>query len=179
MPERFASDVQFVRQGTCHVSATDAMILSTVLGSCVAACLHDPIARVGGMNHVLLPDDASGSERNARYGVNLMEQLINEMLKHGAIKRKIVAKVFGGANVSIGGSTIGARNGAFVKTFLAREGIACIAESLGGDRARRVRFWPRTGRASQLLLNPADVDRDIRPARVPAPPRQDEPEIWG
>lgn len=173
--------VRHVSQGTFLVASDPGTIFSTVLGSCVAACLHDPTLRIGGMNHFLLPSDASGTSGHARFGVNLMEQLINELFKHGALKSRLIAKVFGGANVAIGGSTVGARNGAFVKSFLEREGIACVAESLGGDRARRLRFRPFDGRVSQLLINPAEVRSELSPPPRPTPPpvHQEEPEIWG
>ncbi len=132
------------------------------------------------MNHFLLPSDVNGGGENSRYGVNLMEQLINELLKLGAAKTSMVAKVFGGANVAVGGSTVGARNGEFVKAFLECEGIQCMAASLGGERARRIRFWPASGRASQLLLNPADVGNEIAPVRpiIASDTSSVEPEIW-
>lgn len=171
---------KFVSQSTYRVGDDPGEIFSTVLGSCVAACLHDPVRRIGGMNHFLLPARTGGGSPDLRYGVNLMERMINDLLKRGSRKQDLVAKVFGGANVAVGGSTVGARNSSFVRSFLEREGIECVARSLGGDRARRIRFWPHTGRASQLLLNPSEVQTELATPVQPVPaasPGQDT-EIW-
>ena len=170
----------YVRQATFKVSKEPGTILSTTLGSCVAACLHDPVAAIGGMNHFLLPSDESGKSESSRYGVNLMEQLINEMLKAGASKLNIVAKVFGGANVTVGGSTVGARNGDFVKSFLSREGIPCLASSLGGDCPRKIRFWPITGRVSQMQLSVDAIETEMVPMSDPQTKAfANDTEIWG
>ncbi len=181
MPTDSSEKIEFVGQATYRCTEDPTVVYSTVLGSCVAACLHDPISRVGGMNHFLLPDGAGGGGSNDRYGVNLMERLINDMLKLGAYKKHIIAKVFGGAHVAVQGSTVGDRNGVFIREFLEREQIECVAASLGGDRARRIRFWPESGKASQMLLHPTDVRTELATPIVPAPPPvdDDEPEIWG
>ena len=139
-------------QGDRYISGDPDEVLTTVLGSCIAACIRDPVARVGGMNHFLLPEGA-GDDRNAeRYGVNAMELLINGLLKRGASRRNLEAKIFGGANVMAGLSNVGTRNAEFARLYLAEEGIPLIGASTGGDLPRRVRYWPVTGRASQLAL---------------------------
>lgn len=157
-----------VHQGQFKIGNSPDVVLTTVLGSCVSACLHDPDARVGGMNHFLLPDGIGvGASEETRYGVHLMELLLNALLHAGAQRQRINAKVFGGARVVAGLSDIGARNAEFVERFLKAEGIPIVAQSLKGDKARRLQFWPATGRTRQLLLS-APVS-DQRPMPVPKP----------
>ncbi|MEZ5996977.1 MAG: chemotaxis protein CheD [Hyphomonadaceae bacterium] len=157
-------------QGEYLVVSEPHIILTTILGSCVATCLWDPVAAVGGMNHFLLPGDESdaGSEQ-VKYGVNAMELLINGLLQKGALRGRLQAKLFGGANVIQNLSDVGAKNVEFARKFLRLEGIPCVAESLGGDRARRIRFWPTTGRAGQMLLDSTHVDVVKAERRAPAP----------
>ncbi|MES1199520.1 MAG: chemotaxis protein CheD [Pseudomonadota bacterium] len=159
--------VHHVVQGEYAILDDANVVLSTILGSCVATCLYDPLARVGGMNHFLLPGEGAASGESMKYGVNAMELLINGMLQRGATRNRLEAKLFGGAHVIDNLNDIGAQNAAFAERFLRMESIRVIASSLGGVSARRVRFWPATGRASQLLLERADVFREER--RVPAP----------
>ncbi len=139
-------------QGEFHASC-DAVVLSTILGSCVAVCLHDPGSGIGGMNHFLLPEGRDAHDaRSERYGVNAMEQLINALLRLGARRGGLVAKAFGGANMSPRLSPIGDANACFTREFLSSEGIPCLAESYGGMNARRVLFWPATGKAQQMIV---------------------------
>lgn len=131
--------------------------LSTVLGSCVAACLHDREAGVAGMNHFMLPDDgepgASFGARDAaesmRYGAYAMDVLIRELLRAGARRDRIKAKVFGGGAVLANMTTlnIGDRNADFVLRYLGNERIEVAAQDLRGPHARRVCFVPATGKA--------------------------------
>ena len=165
-----------VPQGTHAVSTDPEVVMTTVLGSCVATCLFDTEAGVGGMNHFLLPDGGDAAASGRVYGVNLMELLINGLLRRGADRRRMIAKLFGGANVIVDNSTVGRRNAAFARTFLAEEGIRCTAHSLGGKSARRIRFWPTSGRVTQLML---DADPSVIGER-PAPPAPEggEIELW-
>ncbi len=140
-----------VIQGEYKVVSEPDVVLSTVLGSCVAACLRDPEAGVGGMNHFLLPGASPGQEGD-RYGAYLMELLINGLLKRGARRERIEAKLFGGARMVKGLSDIGAQNSAFAKQFLLNEGIRVLAENLGGNNGRKLEFYPVSGRARQILL---------------------------
>jgi len=143
-----------VVQGEFYVSDDAEVILSTILGSCVAACINDQKANVGGMNHFLLPDgEGSDSELSVRYGSNSMELLINGLLKLGARRDRLQAKLFGGAQMNNNGFKIGERNSKFARDFLNREGITCISESLGGTNARRLRYCPTTGGAQQKFVN--------------------------
>lgn len=134
------------------------LALSTVLGSCVAACLYDPLLGVGGMNHFMLPDAAPG-DSSARYGVHAMELLVNGLLKHGAARARIQAKVFGGGNVLPGMTLdpIGTRNARFVLEYLAAERIPVLAQDLGDVHPRKVCFFVRTGRTLVKRL-PAAVE---------------------
>jgi chemotaxis protein CheD len=143
-----------VMQGEYCVSDDRDVILTTILGSCVAACMRDPEAQVGGMNHFLLPggDDRSQSRSVESYGVHLMELLVNDLLRHGARRERLEAKLFGGSATMQGLCDIGALNSQFAERFLRYEGIAYVGGSLGGDRGRRIQFWPTSGRARQAAL---------------------------
>jgi chemotaxis protein methyltransferase CheR len=124
--------------------------VSTLLGSCIAACLYDPNAGIGGMNHFMLPTGVGSDNDSARYGINAMELLINEIMKHGGDRRRLQAKVFGGAKViDIEGATlnVGLRNAEFVRNFLSTESIPIVSEYLGGTSGLKVRFQTHTGRA--------------------------------
>lgn len=156
-----------VVQGEYRVSDEPGLMMTTTLGSCVAACLFDVRRGLGGMNHFLLPDrpgslDAAG-EASHRYGVHLMELLINGLLAKGASRAHLQAKVFGGACITIGLTDAGARNTAFVERFLRHEGIPLVGGSLAGKRGRRVQFWPASGRARQMLCDPVEA----APLRAP------------
>jgi chemotaxis protein CheD len=151
-----------VLQGEYQVACAENVVLATVLGSCVAACMRDPEASVGGMNHFLLPGDG-GAHDGERYGAYLMELLINGLLKKGAQRERIEAKLFGGARMLEGLSDIGSQNAAFARNFLKDEGIRVIAENLGGVRRRRIEFFPISGRARQILL-PRNSDPNDRAA---------------
>lgn len=137
-----------ILQGQSQVSAQPLAEFSTLLGSCVATCLFDPVAQVGGMNHFLLaepPAAACRADFDEHYGVYLMEVLINDMLAHGAAKARLRAHLYGGANLNAGLERIGLRNGEFARQFLTHEGITIAREDLGGIHARRVDFRPARG----------------------------------
>lgn len=138
-------------QGEYYVSGDPGVVVSTLLGSCVAACLHDPMARVGGINHFLLPGDMG--RESERVAVHLMELLVNALLKAGASRDRLEAKLFGGAKSFAGLKDIGASNSAFAKSFLQREGIAVIGGSTGGGIGRRLEYWPALGRVRQKMMN--------------------------
>ncbi len=154
---------QTVLPGYHAVTGQAGLALVTLLGSCVAACIRDPALGFGGLNHFLLPGDVGVDQKSARYGIHAMEVLINDILKAGGVKGRLEAKVFGGANVIdlSAEETVGDRNARFVAEYLRREGIRIVASDLGGDRARRVFFFPDTGRASVLKL-PASDNRRLR-----------------
>lgn len=146
-----------VIQGQHHVDTDPDTVITTILGSCVAACLWDPVANVGGMNHFLLPGDGHGKQPASsvdaqRYGVNLMELLLNDLFRHGAIKSRLKAKLFGGAAIVKGLTDIGALNVTFAEKFLREEGIELVGGSVGGVYGRRIQFWPVGGRARQAFM---------------------------
>ena len=149
-----------VIQGDFAVSNDPQVMLTTILGSCVAACMHDPEAGVGGMNHFLLPGgrQAKPGPDSRRYGVQSMELLLNALYSIGARRERLQVRLFGGARVIEGLSDIGAQNAAFAEQFLKDEGICLTGGSLGGDRARRVQFWPVSGRARQALVAQGAVE---------------------
>ncbi len=157
IPEIENSDVTHFRQihvvqGAYEATGDPEIVLTTILGSCVCTCLTDPIARVGGMNHFLLPDGEDLSFGKMRYGLHAMELLINELLKIGAKRQRLEAKLFGGAGMHGGLGKIGQANGEFALKFLETESIKLVGRSLGGTQARRVRYWPTIGKAQQLFI---------------------------
>ncbi len=140
-------------QGDFAVSADPLAVMSTVLGSCVAVCLFDESAKIGGMNHFLLAGDDDTASTDLKYGVNAMELLINKLLRGGADRHRLRAKLFGGARMTRHARDIGASNAAFAQSFLDGEGLPCLSQSLGGTQARRVVFTPTTGAARMLQIS--------------------------
>jgi chemotaxis receptor (MCP) glutamine deamidase CheD len=132
------------------VASATPLLLQTLLGSCVAVCLRDPVASVGGMNHILLPGPCEGDQLPSRCGVHAMELLINAIMQEGGDRRKLVAKAFGAGNImaSLQSPTIGEQNAAFVRSFLAAEGFPLVAQRLGGLRPVQVDFRTHTGKAT-------------------------------
>ncbi|WP_018988459.1 chemoreceptor glutamine deamidase CheD [Aromatoleum toluclasticum] len=158
--------------GGYYVSGRDLAVV-TVLGSCVSACIYDPVARIGGMNHFMLPECGGDPGRqlspSARYGAYAMEVLINRLLGLGAERYRLLAKVFGGARVLQGVTDIGRRNAAFALAYLRRERIAVVASDLGGVLPRKLYFFTQTGRVLLKELRSADqetvIAREDRHAR--------------
>ncbi len=145
------------------------MLLVTVLGSCVAACIRDPMSGIGGMNHFMLPEGGDTQDPlsvSARYGGYAMEMLINQLLRLGASRARLEAKVFGGAAVLRGFTTlnVGASNGEFVLDYLDRENIRLVSQDLLGLHPRKVYYFPSSGRVlvKKLLSvhNNTIVDRE-------------------
>jgi chemotaxis protein CheD len=143
----FQYDAVKVLPGEYFVSNEDLVIM-TVLGSCIAACIWDGRARTGGMNHFMLPD-GDGADGSGRYGSYAMELLINEMLKLGARRETMQAKVFGGGQVMAGFTTmnVGERNTQFVIDYLATERIPIVSQDVLDIHPRKVCFFPVTGKA--------------------------------
>lgn len=147
-------DIVKIFSGDWYVSTKGGEMLATILGSCVSACIRDPIARVGGMNHFLLPGDENDSTMSdsARYGVFAMESLINGILKTGGRKERFEIKVFGGGNVINNSARIGSKNARFIRDFLHKEGFHISSEDLEGDHPRRLHYFPDTGKVMMRLL---------------------------
>ena len=164
----FYMDTTFNRKGVKLLPneffvTTEDLVLSTVLGSCVAACIHDRTAGIGGMNHFMLPDDSDATRAAAdaiRYGGYAMEVLLNELLKGGARRERLEAKVFGGAAVLAGMTTlnIGDRNSEFVRRYLALEKVRVTAEDLQGSHPRKVAFLPGTG---QVMVKKLRLQQEV------------------
>jgi chemotaxis protein CheD len=181
--------VTTVLQGDCLVSGDADLTYSTVLGSCISACIRDTSANVGGMNHFLLAEP-SGAARDrygasARYGAFAMEQLINKVLTHGSGKKiNLEIKVFGGGLINGALTDIGSKNIEFLRDFLAAEGYKAVSEDLGGTFARRVMFKPHSGRAFvKRLDNLAGqniVREELAVAKRPIvrPPVEDDIELF-
>jgi len=156
-----------VAQGEMKVSDERDVVLTTVLGSCVAACFYDPVAQIGGINHYLLADgNASDPASMQRYGVYAMEVLINAMLARGAARSRMRTRIFGGATMRAGFRDIGGANIAFARQFLRDERIALVGEDVGGTQARRVEFRAAVGLARCRSV----VDTAPPPIVVRAPP---------
>ena len=161
-----------ILQGEARASGDDRLVMSTVLGSCVATCLYDPVARIGGMNHYLLAKPVAETTCNdSSYGLFLMELLINEMLKLGADKTRMKARIYGGANMAAGLGTIGTTNAQFARQFLQDEAIPTVFEDLEGNCARRIDFRPSTGqvRARHVTAERSPAGSDDAPVRDKPP----------
>jgi chemotaxis protein CheD len=145
----FGAEAVKVLPGEYFVTTTD-MLLVTVLGSCVSACIRDKTKGIGGMNHFMLADsgEAGPNSSSARYGTYAMEILINHLIKLGARRDSLEAKIFGGGRVmaALSSSNVGERNCSFVLDFLRTEGIPVSARDLLDVYPRKVYFFPNTGR---------------------------------
>ncbi len=135
--------------GQYHAS-NNPIVITTLVGSCVAACLYDPVHRVGGMNHILLPGkaDLSKFDAPARYGINAMELLINRIMNLGGKRRFLKAKVFGGGHLLPAISRengMGLKNAEFVLEFLRNESIKIVSQDVGGTVSRRIIFHADSG----------------------------------
>lgn len=152
--------------GEYYVTVHGEMI-TTVLGSCVSACIRDRKLGIGGMNHFMLPhsDRFSGTSapsKAARYGSYAMEKLINDILKNGGSKQNLEVKLFGGGRVLTHMTDIGASNIRFVREFLQFEGVGVVAEDLGGHYPRKVIYFPDSGRARVKKLRNQHNDTIVR-----------------
>ena len=147
--------------GEFYVTRKTDEVLVTVLGSCVAACIRDPAAGIGGMNHFMLPQHKSGNwgqdAQSARFGNFAMEKLINELIKAGAVRDRLEVKVFGGGNVTDTTNAVGTDNADFALRYLQAEGLRCAAQDLGGTLPRRIHYYPSTGRVVRKLLGASDT----------------------
>jgi chemotaxis protein CheD len=153
--------------GEFYLTKETNEVLVTVLGSCVSACIRDPIAGVGGMNHFMLPHHRSGAWGNdlksTRFGNFAMEKLPNELIKAGCVRERMEIKVFGGGNVTDTSNAVGSDNAEFILAYLRAEGLRSAATDLGGRRPRRIHYYPATGRVVRRLLGVSErysIDRE-------------------
>lgn len=163
---RFGNDAVKVLPGEYFVH-TDDLLIMTTLGSCIAVCLWDRGQRIGGLNHFMLPE---GAGSDGRYGSFAMELLINEMLRQGAARHALEAKVFGGAQVIAGMDTInvGERNTRFVLEYLQTERIPIVSRDVLDIHPRKVCFMPVSGRVVVKRLLPTDAAALVRQDRAAA-----------
>ena len=147
-----------VLQGDYYVTNRKDEVLTTVLGSCIAACVRDPWWGVGGMNHFLLPAEGGSVDvavsTRLRYGAYAMEQLINDVLSRGGRRDRLEIKLFGGGNVVAGLGGVGHRNADFIERYMGTEGFRIAASHLRGTLPRKVQYTPRTGRVRMRELDP-------------------------
>jgi len=155
----FKNDAVKILPGEYFVHHEDMLIMTT-LGSCIAACLWDRQARIGGMNHFMLPDGGAGGTDSGRYGSYAMELLINELLKRGASRATLEAKVFGGGQVISGMNTmnVGERNTGFVLDYLKTERIPVLSKDVMDVYPRKVCFLPASGKAMVKRLAPSNPE---------------------
>ncbi len=143
--------------GEFYVTAHNEAI-TTILGSCISACVRDPKAGLGGMNHFMLPISNSASPVQqadaARYGNFAMEQMINDILRNGGSRQNLEIKIFGGGRVMRGVTDVGKKNINFVREYIALEKLKLLAEDVGGNYPRKVMYQPKTGKVKmKKLLN--------------------------
>ncbi len=147
--------------GEYYVTRSDEAI-TTVLGSCISACIRDPLLRIGGMNHFMLPEDNSVRDTSSpvvlstRYGSHAMESLINSLLKLGGLRDRFEIKIFGGGRVLAAMTDIGARNIEFVKEYLNLEKLHIDAHDVGGEQPRKVIYFPNEGKVRVRKLRPIE-----------------------
>lgn len=153
------STVVQIFQGDCYITNNPREMLTTILGSCVAACIRDPISGWGGMNHFLLPESSDGAGKalsevsvSMRYGSYAMEQLINAILTRGALRENLEIKLFGGANVLRTMWGIGHANAEFVEQYLKNEGLRVAASHLRGNSPRKIQYFPVSGKVRMREL---------------------------
>jgi chemotaxis protein CheD len=166
-----------VHQGRFIVGGAPDLVLTTVLGSCVAACVYDPVLGIGGMNHFLLPgreqNDAAAGDVSGpalRDGSYAMELMINEIFKRGGKARNLLVKLFGGAKVVANLSDVGSFNAEFALKYVRSEGFELVSSDLMGFSARRVQFWPASGRARVYQIPQSNLvglgKSDLMPAET-------------
>ena len=160
--------------GEYYVTINDESIV-TVLGSCVSACIRDRVFGIGGMNHFMLPEDSSAGEgswamggKAARFGGFAMEQMINDILKNGGLRKNLEVKIFGGGKVIKNMSTmdVGQRNINFVKEYIKTEGLTLLSEDVGNIYPRKVIYFPASGRVRVKKLrnmhNNTVIEREMK-----------------
>ncbi len=152
--------------GEWRVGRRQDDMVTTMLGSCIAACIHDPVAGVGGMNHFLLPGKPGDGDTGvaARYGAVAMDGLLAAVVEAGGWRERLEVKLFGGARLIDSGHDIGAENAAFALDYVTQAGVRLTGRDLGGTLGRRVMFFPATGRAYRRFLLPdmAGVEGEVR-----------------
>lgn len=160
---RFQATAVRVLPGEHYVTNDPTEMIITILGSCVAACIRDPLIGAAGMNHFMLPASDTGEwgqvSAAMRYGNYAMEMLINDLMRRGARRERLEIKVFGGGHIGSMKSDVGEQNARFVLEYLKSEGLKPVAVDLGGDSARRIHYFPANGSVKRLALKRVDASR--------------------
>ncbi|MCF6234813.1 MAG: chemoreceptor glutamine deamidase CheD [Gammaproteobacteria bacterium] len=155
--------------GEYYVTVENEVIV-TVLGSCISACIRDPVFGVGGMNHFMLPEGdqemiAQGATAATRYGNHAMEQLINDILKHGGSRKNLEVKIFGGGKVLAQMTDVGDKNIRFITEYIATEGLKLVASDVGNIYPRKVYYFPLSGKVRMKKLrsihNNTVIEREV------------------
>lgn len=158
---RSGSRFSTIKQGEFLVSNAPEDRFVCVLGSCIAACFFDPVARVGGMNHFLLPGRDPGATGEVKYGAHAMEQLVNAMLRSGAARNRLQVSIFGGAKVIKSAGQIGANNAQFARDFVLQERFRLLQTDVSGQFGRRLTFSPAIGTTKvEVLRTDAPLPRE-------------------
>ena len=150
---------------------TEQEMITTVLGSCIAACIRDKVFGVGGMNHFMLPEHSDNhrgawehTKANAatRFGTYAMEHLVNDILKQGGRRENLEVKLFGGGQVLRISSNIGGKNAAFAESYVRAEGLNLAAIDVEGPWPRKVNYYPKTGKVMLKKLAAMHNDTIVR-----------------
>jgi chemotaxis protein CheD len=165
---RFPHEIASIMPGEFFVSS-DPMIVYTVLGSCISACIRDPVAGVGGMNHFMLPEPREKAHdswgESTRYGSYAMESLINEILKRGGLKSRLEIKLFGAGKIYDGQMDVGARNAEWVLNYAKTEGLSVVGRDLGDVYPRKIYYFTGSGRVLmkriERIKNQTIYDREL------------------
>ncbi len=165
---RFGKKIKIIQPGEYHVSTEDEMI-GTLLGSCVSVCLHDPVTRVSGMNHFMLPGRIVQADilqdRTARFGITAINELLHQMEAAGASRENLTAKVFGGGHVIVTAfetSTLPADNIRLAQVMLELEDIPIEEMDVGGSHGRKILMEARTGKVYLKNLLNRSIIEDVR-----------------
>lgn len=149
---QFSSKAIVVHPGEFYITDQPNMMIITILGSCVAACVRDTQKKIGGLNHFLLPGTIGKDLVNNRFGAFAMEKLINEILKKGGKRENLEVKIFGGASLFKNQFDIGQKNIDFIRDYLKVESLKIASEDVGGQKARRIHYWPESGKIMRLII---------------------------
>ena len=176
-----------VPMGGYAVTTEPGQTIATILGSCVSACIRDPVLNIGGLNHFMLPSndtgDWAGAELPLRYGNHAMEVLINDLLRMGCARPSLEVKLFGGASVINSSQNIGGSNAEFAMTYIKNENLKLVSHDLGGDCARKIIFDPATGVVKRKLLedrgasNTLSKDEDAFRQSIRSTPKPQDDDI--
>lgn len=156
------SNIVKIAPGDYYITDQDEMI-TTVLGSCISACIRDVRMGIGGMNHFMIPVKCNHSshpeqDMDTRYGTYAMEHLINDIFKYGGTRKSLEIKLFGAGNVLVGSGNVGVKNIKFVRDFLHAEGYKIESENLGGDNPRKINYSPLTGKVMMKKLASTSIN---------------------